>query len=75
METTKVIPAVLEGSRLCGISYSLKVSAEEPTEQRRNQSPGETRKGERGLVGGGVEGGGGGRRQQTGRKGGPGGRA
>lgn len=35
----------VKGSWLCGISYSLEVSVEEPVEQRRNQSPRDTRKG------------------------------
>lgn len=35
----------VKGSWLCGISYSREVSVEEPMEQRRNQSPRDTRKG------------------------------
>lgn len=35
----------VKGSWLCGISYSLEVSVEEPIEQRRNQSPRDMRKG------------------------------
>lgn len=35
----------VKGSWLCGISYSWEVSVEEPAEQRRNQSPRDTRKG------------------------------
>ena len=34
----------VKGSWLCGISYSQEVSVEEPAEQRRNQSPRDTRK-------------------------------
>jgi len=35
----------VKGRWLCGISYSWEVSVEEPMEQRRNQSPRDTRKG------------------------------
>lgn len=73
MAGTEVISAMPKGSQLCGISYSWKVSAEEPTEQRRNQSPGGTRNGGVGgggeRLGGWVDGGvGGGLWQQTGRE-------
>lgn len=42
----------VKGSWLCGISYSWEVSVEEPIEQRRNQSPRDTRKRDGGGGGG-----------------------